>query len=143
MFLEHSLSKVFGSSDIKLESALKNPKQFGEAIIYEALSSLSTSKKKEFINSKEAKEMIKEGYITTDTLERLASESDNGILKTTVCHMAKENGDPLWDEFIHLRMQERRIMNDLIEKYSDKAEPVIEDINKKFIASIPSYFREN
>ncbi len=143
MFLESTGSSIFGSSDIKLESALKNPNQFREAVLFEALNSLSISKRKEFVKSNEAKTMLNEGFITKDMLDRLTNESDNGVLKTTVCHMAKENGDPAWDELVRHRMEERRIMNELIAKYSTDAKPIADNANKDFIEScIPEYFRK-
>ena len=135
-------SEVFGSADMKLESALKNPNQFREAVLFESLNSLPAAKKREFIRSNEAKTMLEEGIITKDMLDRLADESDNGMLKTTVCHMAKENGDPAWDTLVSLRIQERRIMNELIEKYKDKAEPIANNVDKDFVEMcIPTYFR--
>ena len=143
MFLDTMNSSVFGSADVKLESTLKNPNQFREAVLFEALNSLSASKRKEFVKSNEARTMLTEGLITKDMLDRLADESDNGVLKTTVCHMAKENGDPAWDELVRHRIEERRIMNDLIAKYSEKAKPIADNADKDFVEScIPEYFRK-
>ena len=134
-------SQVFGESSIRMEGALKNPNQFREAVIFESLRTLPVSRLKEFVNSKEAKTMLNEGIISQDTLERLSAESDNGTLKTTVCHMAKENGDPLWDEFIKLRIEERRLMNELLDKYRDKASVIADNAEKEFVEScIPKYF---
>lgn len=142
MLLDTVYSKVFGSSNVVMESALKNPNQFREAVLFEALSELPEKKIKEFINSPEAKTMLSEGIITQETLERLANEHKDGLIATTVCHMAKENGDPLWDEFVAARIQERRLMNDLLEKYGDKAQPIADDADKRFVeACIPEYFR--
>ena len=136
-------SQVFGSADVKLEATLKNPNQFREAVIFEAINNLPTAKIKEFIGSEEAKVMLSEGMITQDMLERLAAEHDNGVLKTTVCHMAKEEDDPIWDEFVQCRMQERRLMNELLEKYGEKAKDVVDNVNKTVIeACIPAYFRQ-
>lgn len=143
MFLEAAGSSIFGAADIKLESALKNPNQFREAVIFETLNGLPSAKRKEFIKSNEAKTMLTEGLITKDMLDRLASESDNGVLKTTVCHMAKENGDPIWDEFVRCRIEERRIMNELIAKYGEDAKPIADNADKDFVEScIPEYFRK-
>lgn len=143
MFLEAAGSSIFGAADIKLESALKNPNQFREAVIFETLNGLPSAKRKEFIKSNEAKTMLTEGLITKDMLDRLASESDNGVLKTTVCHMAKENGDPIWDEFVRCRIEERRIMNELIAKYGEDAKPIADNTDKDFVEScIPEYFRK-
>lgn len=143
MFLDKASNSIFGGSDVKIESALKNPNQFREAVVYETLSNLPTSKVKEFVGSKEAKMMLSEGIITYDALERLAAEKDTGVLKTTVCHMAKENGDPLWDEFVRCRIEERRLLNELISKYSESAKPIADNAQKDFVEScIPEYFRK-
>ena len=90
MFYNKVSSGVFGGANVKLESALKNPNQFREAVICESIRSLPSEKIKEFCASEEAKVMINEGYITQDTIERLADSGDTSIFKTTVCHMAKE-----------------------------------------------------
>ena len=135
-------SVVFGGADVHMEGALKNPNQFRDAILYESLNSLSSDKVKEFVGSNEAKFMVEEGLMSPETLERLANQGDS-LLKTTICHMAKENGDPMWDELVRLHMQERRVMNDLIEKYADEAKPVAESAIKTFVeACIPEYFRK-
>lgn len=142
MFLE-SISNVFGPANVKLESALKNPNQFREAVIFESLSHLPAAKKKEFVHSKEAKAMLEEGIITADMLDRLAADADTGIFKTAVCHMAKENDDPIWDEFVKCRTQERRLLNQLIEKYGKDAKNVADDAAKDFVEGcIPAYFRK-
>lgn len=140
MFIE-SISSVFGPANVKLESALKNPNQFREAVIFESLSHLPAAKKREFIHSNEAKAMLEEGIITADMLDRLAADVDTGILKTSVCHMAKENGDPIWDEFVQCRIQERRLLNQLIEKYGKDAKNVA-DCAVKDLNCIPEYFRK-
>ena len=143
MILEAAVSRVFGSADVKLESVLKNPNQFREAVLFETLNNLPRNKIKEFITSEEAKVMISEGIIDHDMLERLAKENDTGILNTTVCHMAKENGDPIWDELVECRIKERRLMNELLNKYSDSAKPIANNANKDFVeACIPEYFRK-
>ena len=139
MLFENS---VFGGTDIKMEGTLKNPNQYRDAVLYESLSNLSSNKIKEFVTSNEAKMMINEGLISAEVLDRLCADDGNSLIKTTVCHMAKENGDELWDELVRCRMQERRILNDMLEKYGEEAKPVAESANKKFVeACIPEYFR--
>ena len=86
--------------------------------------------------------MLNEGIISQEMLERLATDGDTGVLKTTVCHMAKENGDPLWDELVKHHIEERRLMNELINKYGEQAKPIADNANKDFVEScIPEYFR--
>ena len=137
-------SKVFGSSNMKMENTLKNPNQYKEAIIFESLNNLSAEKRREFINSAEAKAMIESGVISQDTVDRLQEcDTDCITLKTTVCHMAKEESDPLWDELVECRIKERRLINELIEKYGEKAKTVSDKVEKEIVeASIPEYFRK-
>ena len=140
----YSSSKVFGGPQVVMEGTLKNPNQYRNAVLFESLSMLPEDKRKEFINSQEAKFMMENDMISPETLDRLMSDDDNRMLKTTICHMAKENGDPLWDDLVQARIQERRVMNDLIAKYGEEAKPVMETNVKKFIETcIPEYFRHN
>lgn len=144
MLFDPLKSKVFGSSDVKLEGVLKNPNEFREAVLFESLNNLPNEKKKEFVKSKEAKTMVSEGFLNMETLHRLAHECDHhhGI-HTMVCHMAKENGDPLWDELVECRIRERRLINELIAKYGEEAKPAAETAEKEFVEScIPEYFRK-
>lgn len=142
MFIDIAKNSNLFDPDMVMESSLKNPNQLRDAVIYESLSSLPTKKIKEFVNSKEAKVMLKEELISQEVLERLVDEKDTGCLKTTVCHMAKENGDPLWDELVKHRIEERRLLNDLLAKYGENAKEAADIANKEFVESkIPEYFR--
>lgn len=143
MIFDTRNSSVFGGPEMQMESTLKNSNQYKEAIIECTLSSLPKKKLNEFVNSKEAKTMVNEGLISQDCLDRLTCENNEGrLIKTTVCHMAKENGDPEWDEFVKCRIEERRLMNDMIEKYSNNIKPEIVKVEKEIIeSSIPEYFR--
>ena len=49
---------------------------------------------------------------------------------------------PLWDELVKARMEERRVMNELITKYQESAAPYAEKAKEEFVESfIPKYFR--
>lgn len=138
----YSNSKIFGEPQAVMEGTLKNPNQYRNAVLFESLSTLPENKRKEFVNSQEAKFMMENDIISPETLDRLIAGDDNRLLKTTICHMAKENGDPLWDELVQARMLERRVMNNLLAKYADEAQPVVEGAARKFVETcIPEYFR--
>lgn len=135
---------VFGESSAVINTTLKNPNQFREAVVLEAIRNLPAAKRKEFIHSDEAKYMISEGIISTDMLERLAEcdASNTSTMKLAVCNIAKEQNDPLFDELCYLRLQERRVMNELIEKYGNVAVEIANKTKTEIInASIPAYFR--
>lgn len=134
-------SQLFDEST-SLPGVLKNPNQFKEAVIYEHLSHLEPAKLKVFVNSAEAKAMVESGAITYDTLDRLAHHGKGKILKTAVCHVAKENNDELFDELIKLRAEERRVMNELIAKYRDEIGDVADKATDEIIRTcIPAQYR--
>ena len=134
---------VFDESQT-LPGVLKNPNQFREAIIYEHMSHKDPATLKRFVNSSEAKAMIEAGTITYDTLDRLAKKanSDNTVVNTAVCHVAKENEDDLWDQLVKARAEERRIMNELLDKYRKDVETVAINAKSDIIEScIPKQYR--
>lgn len=136
-------SKVFGEASMVMEGALKNPNQYRDAVLFESLAAMPAEKITAFINSGEAKIMMEEGMISPEVLDRLvaANEGPDVLLKTTICHMAKENDDPLWDAIVQARMQERKAFNDLLAKYGDSAAAVIESTVPKITRTIPAKFR--
>ena len=138
------LESVVFDEAAELKVVLKNPNQFREAVIYEHLSHMDPSKIKSFINSREAKAMIEAGTITYDTLDRLQHKANcnDTAINTAVCHVAKENDDDLWDQLIAARAEERRIMNELLDKYRNEVETVATNARTEIIDKcIPASFR--
>nr|DAR38390.1 MAG TPA: hypothetical protein [Caudoviricetes sp.] len=143
MFLKNISSSLFDES-ATIKHTLKNPNQFKEAVIYEHMSHKTPATIKAFVNSSEAKAMVEAGSITYDTLDRLSrkADSDEGCMKTAVCHIAKENDDDLWAELVKARAEERRIMNELMNKYRNEADPVALNARTEIIEKcIPSNYR--
>lgn len=139
-----SMSYTIFDESATLPGVLKNPNQFREAVIYEHMSHKDPATLKSFVNSREAKTMIEAGAITYDTLDRLAKKanSDNSCINTAVCHVAKENDDDLWNQLVQARAEERRIMNELLDKYRKDVEPVALNAKTEIIEKcIPSTYR--
>lgn len=135
-------SSVFGAGSVKMEAALKNPNQFREAVAIEIISGLPKSKIREFATSTEAKTMVESGIISQDAIDMLVDSQKNRISMAAVCQMAKEAEDPDWDELVRLRIEERRILNNLVAKYGSKAGEIASNIQKDINKTIPSYFRQ-
>ena len=137
-------SSIVFDESATLPGVLKNPNQFREAVIYEHMSHKDPATIKSFVNSSEAKAMVEAGSITYDTLDRLSKKanSDTSVVNTAVCHVAKENDDDLWDQLVKARAEERRIMNELLDKYRADVEPVAINAKTEIIDKcIPSAFR--
>ena len=130
--------------NMEIQGVLKNPNQFKEAVIFEHMSQKDPATIKTFVNSSEAKAMVEAGSITYDTLDLLAKKANanNKTLNTAVCHVAKENEDDLWDQLVKARAEERRIMNELLDKYRSQVEPVAINARTEIIEKcIPSKFK--
>lgn len=138
MIFENSQS-VFDEGFI--DSTLKNPNLFTEAVIFDEISRRSASDIKNFCRSNEAKMMIEAGVISQGTIERLDAHTDDHCKDISVCHIASENEDPLWQELIMARREERRIMNELLNKYGNNAEEIGSQVRKEIIEKkIPTKF---
>lgn len=137
-------SQIFGGPEAQLEVALKEPNQYRNAVVFESLAGLSEDRRREFIHSEEAKVLLREGVITDEMLEKLGAmdKDDNHVFCTSILHMAKEEGDPLWDEFVQHHVEERRIMNELIAKYGEEGQKMAANAQKNIVeAYIPRHFR--
>lgn len=132
------------NENAEIKTVLKNPNQFREAVIYEHLSHMDPTKIKVFVNSAESRAMLEAGTITYDTLDRLQKKADvnNTCVNTAVCHVAKENDDDLWDQLVAARAEERRIMNELLDKYRNDVESLATNARTEIIEKcIPSNYR--
>ena len=137
-------TSVFGGTDIVIEGVtLRDPNQYRDAIIYSHFMRMPVQKLKQFCVSEEAKILLNENIISQDMLDDFAQKCKQGDypVDLQVCHTAKLNGDPLWDELVDARTKERRILNDLITKYAN-GDNIPSDIETGVIEScIPEYFR--
>lgn len=125
-----------------IDSTLKNPNLFTEAMIFAEMSTRPTKVIESFCNSGEAKDMVNCGILTHDTLQRLAAQAKTDRCRdVAACHLAKEADDPLWNELIDARRKEREIMNELIMKYGNPATDVSNKIRDEIISKkIPTRF---
>ncbi|WP_301066429.1 hypothetical protein [uncultured Duncaniella sp.] len=140
-------SQVFGEAvEVMSGYTLKNPNAYKEAVIYEALRHMPRRAIREFANSDAAKAMLEAELISPDTLATLAFEgqdvNSDECKRIAVCHMAKENEDPEWNELVQLRMKERELLSTLFARYEDKADSLAESVQKDVLDKyIPAYIR--
>ena len=135
---------VLGGTDVVMENTLRDPNQYREAVLFEALASMPAKRIHEFVISPEAKMMVTEGILKQETIDRLASHHNDKILNTTILQLAKEADDPLWKQLVASRIAERRVMNELLDKYGDQAHTVADNAYENFVApNLPKYFDQN
>lgn len=131
--------KIFDEGFI--DSTLKKPNLFTEAVIYDEISRRPYSQIKEFYDSPEARDMVAAGVISQDVVERLQDIPRDRRLGIASCHLADENDDPLWQQLIAARREERRIMNELLEKYGNSVDRISGNIRDEIInKKLPTKF---
>lgn len=136
-------SSVFAEGALDSTRHLKPLNPLREAFIINELAHLPKKILKEFVSSPEAKMMLEEEIISYDSLTRLAGRDYNDRAEQlVVCHMAREEGDELWDELVRHREEERRIMNELISKYGTEAKPYVSNYRENYVNKyVPKGFR--
>lgn len=136
-------SQVFSENAVIRDGIrLKDFKPVREAVIFNELSHLPQKKLRQFVRSPEARQMVKEEFITPGQLEDLTRDAyGDKASEFMICHMAAENGDERWDELVRLRAQEREIMNQLIRDYQDAAKPYADNYRSDHISKIPPEYR--
>lgn len=138
-------SEVFNEST-KIEGGLplRDPTALRECYIFTELSRLPRDKKKEFCQSREARAMMEEGYLSADSLQQLVQQTmgqaDPGR-EYMVCHMAAEIGDERWDELVRTRARERELLNSMMQDYGAKADSCCDEYRQECIDKIPKEYR--
>lgn len=137
------MSSIFGNKYDTMNGSLRNPNALRESMIFEYITNKGNDTIDKFISSPEANIMKEEGMITDELIERLKdAKEDNKNLQMTVLHMAKEDDDPLFAQLVALRAQEKEVMRDLLNKYSESAVEANQKYTKRFLSDeFPLEFR--
>ena len=91
------------------------PEGFLEQCIVDEVSHLTDEQIQEFCNSPEAEQMVQEGTMRKKTLVRLSKK------------------DPLWTKLVKNRVQERKLIGDIVKKYGAKADRVAKIGQKEYL----------
>jgi hypothetical protein len=136
---------IFGESTTTLapKEALKNPNMYRESIIYDTVSRLPKTKIDEFCTSKEAKIMVNEGYLSQESLERLAKEHGiPSVVKTLACHIAREENDELFQTLLMANREAHMCLEKILDKYGLDAAKMAEKYAGDMDKIIPDYFKK-
>lgn len=142
------VSEIF--DEVKtLNSTLKKDRldTYKDAILYEYFSHMDTNKIRKFVNSSEARALVEAGALTPASLDRLDAKihapENSPAVKIGVMQAAKDADDELWDELVKARAEERRLMNELLQKYSGEVSPIADKAQEEIIAKyVPAEYKE-
>ena len=110
------------------------PEGFLEQCIVDEVSHLTDEQIQEFCNSPEAEQMVQEGTMRKKTLVRLSKKDDMSRRRTMAAFsIAREKKDPLWTKLVKNRVQERKLIGEIVKKYGTKAERVAKVGQKEYL----------
>ena len=110
------------------------PYGFLEACIVDEVSHLSDEKIQEFCQSPEAEALVEAGIMRKKTLVRLSKKDDFSRRRTMAAFtIAREKKDPLWSKLVKNRVQERKLIGEIVKKYGGKADKVAKVGQKEYL----------
>ena len=110
------------------------PEGFLEQCIVDEVSHLTDERIQEFCNSPEAEQMVQEGTMRKKTLVRLSKTDDMSRRRTMAAFsIAREKKDPLWTKLVKNRVQERKLIGEIVKKYGAKADRVAKIGQKEYL----------
>ena len=110
------------------------PEGFLEQCIVDEVSHLTDEQIQEFCNSPEAEQMVQEGTMRKKTLVRLSKKDDMSRRRTMAAFsIAREKKDPLWTKLVKNRVQERKLIGEIVKKYGNKADRVAKVGQKEYL----------
>ena len=110
------------------------PYGFLEACIVDEVSHLSDEKIQEFCQSPEAEALVEAGVMRKKTLVRLSKKDDFSRRRTMAAFtIARDKKDPLWSKLVKNRVQERKLIGEIVKKYGGKADKVAKAGQKEYL----------
>ena len=110
------------------------PYGFLEACIVDEVSHLSDEKIQEFCQSPEAEALVEAGVMRKKTLVRLSKKDDFSRRRTMAAFtIAREKKDPLWSKLVKNRVQDRKLIGEIVKKYGGKADKVAKAGQKEYL----------
>ena len=110
------------------------PYGFLEACIVDEVSHLSDEKIQEFCQSPEAEALVEAGVMRKKTLVRLSKKDDFSRRRTMAAFtIARDKKDPLWAKLVKNRVQERKLIGEIVKKYGGKADRVAKAGQKEYL----------
>lgn len=115
-----------------------------EMYIVDEVSHLTDEQIQEFCNSPEAEALVEAGKLRRKTLVRLSKKDDMSRRKTMAAfQLARDKKDPLWAKLVKNRVQERKLIGQIEQKYGTKAERVAKLGQRDYLKNqmTPSFMR--
>ena len=110
------------------------PYGFLEACIVDEVSHLSDEKIQEFCQSPEAEALVEAGVMRKKTLVRLSKKDDFSRRRTMAAFtIARDKKDPLWAKLVKNRVQERKLIGEIVKKYGGKADKIAKAGQKEYL----------
>lgn len=116
---------IFGTSSFVEEGFTDDDISKGllESYIVDEVSHLTDEQIQEFCKSDEAQALVEAGVMRKKTLVRLSKKDDFSRRRTMAAFaIARAKNDPSWIKLVKNRVQERKLIGDIVRKYGGKAD---------------------
>lgn len=124
---------IFGNNNTFLESDL-NKSELLESYIYDEISKLGQETIQEFVHSQQAQAMVEAGIIGKKTLVKLSKVDDlERRIGMAALQLAKDKSDPLFDKLVKVRVKEKELLDQINNKYINKATQVAKIGQKDYL----------
>ena len=112
---------IFGTEALNEE--LRDNNELVEMMLVDEISRLDSDTIHKFCESAEAEALIEANVLRKPTLVRLGKKDDaKRRKKLAAFRLAKENKDPNWAKLCKNRIQEKKLINAIMQRWGQKAE---------------------
>lgn len=123
---------IFGTE--ALGEDLRDNNALVEMMLVDDISRLDSDVVKEFCESPEAEALVEANVLRKPTLVRLGKKDDaKRRKKLAAFQLAKENKDPNWTKLCKNRVQEKKLINAIMQRWGQKAEREAKVAQQKYI----------
>ena len=122
---------LYGTSNMEPEADMTVAT---EALLYDDIAHGTEEQIKEFCNSDAANVLVERGVLKKGTLMRLSKTDDEKRREKLMAYqLAKEAKDPLWKKLAKNRVQEKKLIAQIMKKYGPKARKLAKAAQKEYI----------
>lgn len=112
-----------------------------ESAIVQQVEMMNDKQRSEYLNSKEFDALVEAGVVGRKAIVRMSRQADMDRRIHLLClQMAKENGDADWEALRKNRINERRLLNKLYQKYGQRVQRQAAMSQKRLIKLSPKAF---
>jgi hypothetical protein len=123
------------------EQGVENKDELTERIFESAVAAMDDATRKDYLESDEVKNIVEAGVIGRKTIVRLSKKDDlSRRIKLAAFQKAKETNAPEWKALKKNRVQERRLIGKIMQRYGNAVKKDAINSQKALLKLTPNAF---